>query len=894
MGSRRQLWLVDPRLVALFAAMMIVIGWNTKTRADNVLVSLYSFGGSSTVDLIDPATGKDTGAYISGLNSPSGIAIGTDGTIYVAEQGSAPDVRHYTASGSYINTIASSTVETPNEAPLSVGGVRVGPNGNVYATDFGAQSRPPNLSDTALFQYNGATGSFVNSAVSGLSSATGMAFDNAGNVFVADYGDGQVVKYNSTTQTQATIITGGSGPSNSPLSGPSGLLLLPNGNLLVGDLNQSNMLEYTTSGTYVAPFVLGSNQSAVSFPSGLQFTPNGQDILVANLGADFVHGSVSEFDLNGKLLNNWTTGLASDVAVLATPAVTWSGASSNYSNGSNWSSSSAPNLAGANATFGAGIGSLGPTATVTIDGQFTVGTLAFNNASTKYVLQSAADTSSITLNNNGLGGVVSVPAGGQIHTINSQLILSDIGSTGFNIGSGSTLNIGAPITGSGTLALTGGGSLVIGSGGSIAIGGGTTIENGQLKIGPSGSISGPVMLIVAYGYNGELDLAAPSTSLSSLTSSTDSVAGTTATVNVAANSTLTTPALSVTGALNFNSAAPSNGLVAISGAPTLAAGSELNLHAGTLSVNITNGSTASIGSGASVAVAAGATLQLAGSVSPFSDGSAIIPSSGNVATVANSGTLQVTGSNQSVGVVTGSVTSAMGSPTTYDGDTVVGDGMSAASLTATQILQHTLTIDAGSTVTINPSGANIVAMDSSASATAEVAPADVESSSDSDGDFLAAIQAAISSGAISSEKGEPLENRIAAIERLETTDPGLDVSLLENRILAALPSPSLWSGSPSPLDEPTSGLLDADISASDSTSSQGIASAAFSSGGGLGAGPTAVPEPPGLLLAAVGCIGLATIARRRKIIRQIATASPTAWLCYRNGVGLTANCSTFP
>ena len=36
-------------------------------------------------------------------------------------------------------------------------------------------------------------------------------------------------------------------------------------------------------------------------------------------------------------------------------------------------------------------------------------------------------------------------------------------------------------------------------------------------------------------------------------------------------------------------------------------------------------------------------------------------------------------------------------------------------------------------------------------------------------------------------KGQQLENRIAAIERLAATDPGLDVSLLEDRVLAALP-----------------------------------------------------------------------------------------------------------
>ena len=350
------------------------------------------------------------------------------------------------------------------------------------------------------------------------------------------------------------------------------------------------------------------------------------------------------FDLNGNLLNNWAvSGLVSDVAVLASPAVTWNSAASSgmYSNGANWSAST-----GAASAYP---GKCRRARTlnfcrrrwqsVTVNGQFTVGTLAFNSTA-GYILQAATGSSSITLNNNGLGGLVTVP-GGQTHAINTNLILTDIGSTGFNIASGGTLNIGGSISGTGALALTGGGNLVVGPGGSIGNLGGATIENGQLMIGTSGSISGSLKLVVAYGYNGELDLASPSTTLSSLMSSTDGVAGTTATVNLATNSTLTTPTFSVTGTLNFNSAASSNGSIAINAAPTLAAGSQLNLHAGTLSFDITNGGSSSVGSGVSVAIAAGATLQLAGAVSVLSDGSAISPASGNLATVANSGSFEL-------------------------------------------------------------------------------------------------------------------------------------------------------------------------------------------------------------------------------------------------------------
>ena len=186
------------------------------------------------------------------------------------------------------------------------------------------------------------------------------------------------------------------------------------------------------------------------------------------------------------------------------------------------------------------------------------------------LLQSADGSSSITLNNNGLGGLVSVAAGGQSHTIATTLILSDVGSTGFNIGAGSTLNVNGAIIGSGTLALTGGGNLSITGGGSISNGGGSTIENGQLQVASSGSISGPVTLMVAYGYNGELDLAAVSTNLPSIASSTDSVSGTTATVNVASGSTLATSGLNVSGTLNLNTGSTNTGSITVNASPTFA------------------------------------------------------------------------------------------------------------------------------------------------------------------------------------------------------------------------------------------------------------------------------------------------------------------------------------
>ena len=65
---------------------------------------------------------------------------------------------------------------------------------------------------------------------------------------------------------------------------------------------------------------------------------------------------------------------------------------------------------------------------------------------------------------------------------------------------------------------------------------------------------------------------------------------------------------------------------------------------------------------------------------------------------------------ETVGTISGDthqITDGSQQVTVYSGNTTVGDGTNAASLTATQILQNTLTINAGSTVTIAPSGSGI-------------------------------------------------------------------------------------------------------------------------------------------------------------------------------------------
>jgi autotransporter-associated beta strand protein len=264
-----------------------------------------------------------------------------------------------------------------------------------------------------------------------------------------------------------------------------------------------------------------------------------------------------------------------------------------------------------------------------------------------------------------------------------------------------------------------------------------------------------------------------------------------------------------------------------------------------------------------ITVGMGGTLQLAGTTHA-------LPSAANITTkgsgLATDGAVTLTGSTaESIGTITGDASTVDGA-TVYAGNTTVGDGTNAASLTATQILQNTLTISANSTVTIAPSagaGGAVVAVASSASADSSSASAD--SSGGSGSDPFTAIQDAIAAGSISSVKGQQLENRIAAIEQLATTDPGLDVSLLESRVLAALPSSSILpSNNSSPSGDIGASLLAVD-SSTFASGSEGVI-AAFAPDAAVVGSPAAVPEPSTILLLILG--GIATLPIARLKFRQ--------------------------
>ena len=196
---------------------------------------------------------------------------------------------------------------------------------------------------------------------------------------------------------------------------------------------------------------------------------------------------------------------------------------------------------------------------------------------------------------------------------------------------------------------------------------------------------------------------------------------------------------------------------------------------GTLRLDMTSGA-ATVGAATTVTVSSDATLELAGTVASLSSGADrenIVNDSSAPAG------LLVSGTNQIVGVVSGS------------GNLVVGNGSTPAQLTATQILQNTLTIGDGSSVSIVPSGGGedsaSTAVASKSSNSAAAASSDLSSTDSSVGESdVETIQSAIDFGEISISIGEILEDRIVNDDRMAAEDPALNMALLDGRVMTEL------------------------------------------------------------------------------------------------------------
>jgi DNA-binding beta-propeller fold protein YncE len=222
--------------------------------------------------------GHHLGSFVpsggGGLDGPQGITVGPDGNVYVSSANTDQVLKYNGATGAFLGAIAGGGLDQPWFLTF-------GPDHNLYVSSSltsqvlcfdqtgaflhvaaagGGLFRPDGLSfdhdgsllvsdfylpNSKVKRYNPANGNFLSDAVSdsGLRQPLqNRLTDDGTTLVVSSYGTSQVRKYSATTGAFIGTFAA------SPLNGPVGQLVLPNGDVIVSSWNNSSLLRFNNSG----------------------------------------------------------------------------------------------------------------------------------------------------------------------------------------------------------------------------------------------------------------------------------------------------------------------------------------------------------------------------------------------------------------------------------------------------------------------------------------------------------------------------------------------------------------------------------------------------------------------------------------------------------------------
>jgi streptogramin lyase len=165
-----------------------------------------------------------TSTFVSGLNSPSGVAIGASNIVYVVTQGDGR-LRKYSSTGVLLETTGG--FRAPTAVALSPTAVTLGTNGSVFITELNGNVYEVPLGDVPML------------IGSGFRRPHGLAVLGNGLVAVTE-SSGHAVQLLDPSTGVATLLAGGNGAgfadgSAAKFNQPYGIALAPNGSLIVAD-----------------------------------------------------------------------------------------------------------------------------------------------------------------------------------------------------------------------------------------------------------------------------------------------------------------------------------------------------------------------------------------------------------------------------------------------------------------------------------------------------------------------------------------------------------------------------------------------------------------------------------------------------------------------------------
>ncbi len=308
---------VSPWAVAVDAQgnLYIADGYNYRVRKvdTNGIITTIAGNGQGTY------SGDSSSAINTSIDFPTGIAVDSAGNVYI---GDYEYVLQIDPTGA-ISTVAGSGgygyIADGVDARQSVlipQGIVLDGNGNLYLTDWeSSRVRKVDLQTHFIFSvagngnpgYSGDQGSPL---AAELSFPTGVAFDAAHDLFVADFGNSRVREVTSTliTTVAGTSIGDGAAATSAFFNLPTGLAVDGSRNIVVADTDNYEARRFSLGGA-IAPFGqlqtfstpygvavdhLGNFYVSDSEPRVLEITPANVTTVVAGNGIDGYTGDTAQ------------------------------------------------------------------------------------------------------------------------------------------------------------------------------------------------------------------------------------------------------------------------------------------------------------------------------------------------------------------------------------------------------------------------------------------------------------------------------------------------------------------------------------------------------------------------------------------------------------------------
>jgi hypothetical protein len=264
-GSATGASLAEPLGIALsdYGDLYLADRYHSRVRRVTDDGTMTPFAGNGT-----NGSGGDGGlATQAELAEPQGVAVGPDGSVYISDS-SANLIRKVTPDGTITTVVGTGEAGSggddgpATEAELNYPtGLAVGPDGTLYIADTGSNrirhvDTDGVITTVAGTGEEGYTSDAVYADTAALALPEGVAVHRTGDLYIADTGNDRIRRVDSEgiITTVVGVGTPGDGGDDGPaieasLNGPRGLAVTSDGTLYIADTGNNRIRHVDTDGT---------------------------------------------------------------------------------------------------------------------------------------------------------------------------------------------------------------------------------------------------------------------------------------------------------------------------------------------------------------------------------------------------------------------------------------------------------------------------------------------------------------------------------------------------------------------------------------------------------------------------------------------------------------------